>query len=200
VITRRLPPDCSDYVDAYLTTESPQNRVYLPPWSDVDAVLELFRYEDLSEWAWEWPWLDEEPSPLEALEAAIKRAEEGNPSDLIRIATDVIHITTQKRKRGRPKGKMSEAKRERTWPIHRAASMVPFAEAILRDMYPDQPTSQILDRALLVIEYICQREDVTPDKLANYLARPKGNRRHINKPSEPSETSDTSKTPRASKT
>jgi hypothetical protein len=161
---KKLPAECHDVADAYLTT---LDKDYLPPWRDARAVLHLFCNEEMREWSAEWPWFEAEPNPREA---AIKKAEGGDPSDLIRLVM---------RRPGRPKGvPMPKARKVARWPIHRAASMVPMAEYILGDLYPDQPKNQIRDRALIVVKYLC-KGSVTENQLENYLKRSKTNRRRV---------------------
>ena len=150
-----------------------------PRFSDTEAVLALFDDEDLREWSSEWPWFDDDPKDI--LQRAVEMAEQGSPSELIRLVKDSMK-ERQKRGRGRPKGsKTSKSKREATTPIHRAASMVPLAKTILKDLYPEQSDDEIFDCALLVVERIFNDGDnVTVEKLATYLRRgPKDRRRLV---------------------
>jgi hypothetical protein len=157
----------SHRLDEAMITAGARANLAQEPWSSVAAGRE------------QRPWDEPRGGRVEKAEAkratrkaeAIRKAKQGDPNDLIRLVTP--------KKNGRPTGsKMSEAKRAARYPIHRAVRMVPMAEHILRDMYPDQPKKEVHDCALLVVEYFLDRS-VTVSQLTHHIARSKKNRRRI---------------------
>ena len=75
---------------------------------------------------------------------------------------------------GRPT--MSSEKRRAESPVHNAAEEVDAIQAILRQSYPDQHSSQIRDRARAIA---AQRNGVEAITLAKYFRRPKKDRRRL---------------------
>jgi hypothetical protein len=99
-------------------------------------IIEMFLEEDMRDWSSEWPWFERPPTLEEAALSAVRRAIEGDPSDLIRFTEE--WVLSRRKKRGRPPGvRMFLADRVARNPIHRAASMVGLVEQILKSWYPD---------------------------------------------------------------
>src|SRR5262249_47531832 len=137
-----------------------------PRWENVEAVVGLFDDEEFAEWTADFP---DFPDPRDPLDEAIEKAKKGDLADLIRLARE----GRRKKKSGRPP---SRARRTWKYPVHKAAFMVPEAKWILRHIYPDQPSDQIRDRALMVVE---RMTGVGVETIKNYLARSRKNRRRL---------------------
>ena len=136
-------------------------RGWLPTWRDRDGVIKMVCGCYLKE-------VEENPPPeVVDLEQAIARAKQG----------DIEHLIRMVRKRGHGKrGPEARAKRMRRTPTHRAAALAYLAELVLRDLYPDQTSADIRDRAL---EAASAMTGVSEDTIANYLRRSKKNRRRL---------------------
>jgi hypothetical protein len=137
-------------------------RGWLPTWRDRDGVIKMVCGCYLKE-------AEENPPPEEVvdLEQAVARAKQG----------DVEHLIRMVRKRGHGKrGPEARAKRMQRTQTHRAAALAYLAKLILRDLYPDQTSTDIRDRA---IEAASAMTGVDENRIANYLKRSKKNRRRL---------------------
>ena len=125
----------------------------LPPWSDVEAIIDLFREVDPGEWLWNVP---DFPTPLQE---AIQKAEKGDRADLIRMAGP--------KKRGQ---RGPQPKEERFWmnEIHPATFIVPFIEDDLRMLYREPSDKEIRDVAIWTAEALT---GVDGERIRRQLAR-----------------------------
>jgi hypothetical protein len=148
----------------------------LPPWGEAERVVALFRSEDMREWSAEWPWPAEAREPAEEKREALEAVERAEAGDMSGMTPEVLAALRRLLKPGRG----PEDPIHRMWrsPIHRAAGMAPLVQFILQDLYPEQPTGEVYNRALAVIEDIFSGS-VTVQKLDNYLRRGKDNRRRM---------------------
>jgi hypothetical protein len=140
----------------------------LPLWDDEDDVVALFDDEELNEWCAHWPYIVDDPDAPSLIDAYGKRKRS--------------RLHGKKRRRGRPYGKMSKAKRIAMYPIHRAASMMPAAEGILMDLYPGRKRYEVRTRAALVVRRMWHRHDgqrIWTDTLVRYVTRAKKDRHRI---------------------
>jgi hypothetical protein len=163
----------------------PEDLRSIPAFTDTEAIIAMFLDEDMREWSVDWPRPERALTPREAWINAIEKAKSGSAADLIDLAEQ--EVLAPKKKRGKPRGsKKSDADRVDENPVHRAASMVPTAELILRSWYPSQRREHIRELACLVVaemwhhripESIRPKEmNPTADKLINHLARSKRHR------------------------
>jgi hypothetical protein len=158
--------DGFDKLTSHWDDEKKRKR-YRPQWGDAEAVVSLFNGEVLAGFLLDFPDFEEEISPFEE---AVKKAEKGDPADLVRLARE----GPPKKKPGRPR--MSNEERAWRYPVHIAAFLVPQIQMYLQDFYPERPDNQIRDRALMVAS---AGTGASVEAIANYLSRSRKNRQRL---------------------